>query len=158
MTQQQERPRTDRQIVAGLKCYQQMGKLNEEFICRMELCPYWSEDDDTGTSLCNVPQIIADAIGLLEADTPRLLTLDEVHALDEGDSVWMETRYIIKPDGEVSINLELGVVIPGTKEIHFDGWWDRLDRMTDYSDTQDMKARYWSAEPTDEQREATPWE
>ena len=88
---------------------------------------------------------------------PRILTLEEVHNLEAGDSVWLESRYIMEPDGRISLYIEQGVVIP-CGEIHFDGWWDKLERMTDYSEAPDMQARYWSAEPTDEQRKAVAWE
>ena len=65
---QPTRERTEHQVLDGLKCYQRMGELDKEFTCRMELCPYWGEDDDTSTSTCNVPQIIADAIALMEGE------------------------------------------------------------------------------------------
>lgn len=58
------------QTTEGLKCYLRMGELDKEFTCRMELCPYWSEDD-TGTSKCNVPGIIKDAIAILETIRKR---------------------------------------------------------------------------------------
>ena len=148
------RDRTKAQVLAGLKCYQRMGELDKEFTCRMELCPYWSEDVDTGTSICNVPLIIDDAIEIIE-NKARLLSIDEVRALQPGDSFWMEWWIVTNEKGDTETEVDMYVITPDGIA-HEEGSYQYLDRF-EFMQQPDYKTRAWSAEPTDAQREATAW-
>lgn len=92
-----------------------------------------------------------EAHGLLEEKRPRVLTLEEVRALQDGAAVWIEDNDKV-------------VVIPAIVN-HV---WNSLPNMVSFTAayTREVKAdmlwygvkwRCWTSCPTDEQREATPW-
>lgn len=86
-----------------------------------------------------------DALGLIDAK-PRVMTKDEVIALEEGALAWLEERYekdgrsYIQPMMSNGKGLMLGTHIDVNVAIM--GWHGR---------------RFWTARPTEEQREATTW-
>ena len=89
---------------------------------------------------------------------PRVLSLDELQALNEGAVVWGEHCY--KADGGYTPSTMAAMMRSGTKLVcagcelkieermftHPFNWFEDNERF-----------RFWSAKPTDEQREATPW-
>ena len=146
--------------LAGLECFKRMGQLDKELICKMEYCPYWSEDDDTGTSLCNVPQIVADAIEALEAkeaeQKPRLLTMEEVLAEEAGAVLWVE-----EAQGVVWNLFPLEIYVTskhpdtGTHYIFFITYHDiKQFECDEYNRTW----RCWNTRPTEAQTKAAPWD
>ena len=114
---------------------------------RCEKCPYgYGYLDQTGDNYvvsCNTDMMFDDALELLKAQEPRMMTVDEVAALKRGEVVWYEQHTpdgdYIQPmvaDGRGYIgNADLGV------KLCYLGHCERL----------------WTAEPTDEQREAVKW-
>lgn len=99
----------------------------------------------------------ADAMALLKAQEPRVMTLEEVVALPEGGGdVWIENTSMPGiPPWIIAATLtekmdwqELGALWFSDDCCHY---------VSDYNiDTADGW-RCWTARPTDEQREATPW-
>ena len=102
-------------------------------------CPLFKTDDCYFINM-------SDALELLKEQEPRVLTLEEMKALGVDDVVWFEELddsgksyiqpMIVCPDGEL-YGVHLGVSI----------YYMDLHRR-----------RFWSARPTDEQMEATPWQ
>lgn len=81
---------------------------------------------------------------LIDRDTsPHVLTLDELRGLPVGAVVWYEQR----ASGRTHI---MPMVV--TEDNHIGNW--ALGVCMDVIGQDD---RCWSARPTDEQREATPW-
>lgn len=92
--------------------------------------------------------IVEDAIALLKAQEPRVLTLEEVRN-NCPDCVYVETKTgwlecTIQDCGE-SDKYD-GIFVYGINEYFMESW-----------DIYGKWWRCWSAKPTDEQREATPW-
>lgn len=99
---------------------------------------------------------IDDAIAVLKAQEPRVMTLEELYRA-HGTPVWKETRrskrqlyqgWVLAYDIQKGLGItgmRLGMTQPSGRVV-----WYRLD---DYNDTW----RCWTSEPTEEQREATPW-
>lgn len=116
----------------------------------MKNCPYWRIE----TLNCS-QELAADALALLEAQQPRVLTLEEVQALHNNDVVWLEDK------GEPKI-------IPGiVKSRHL--WphsvavvtnFMRSDGCTVTGGDEDCGKRWrcWNKRPTDEQRKAVEWD
>ena len=88
-----------------------------------------------------------------EAD-PRIMTLDEVHAMKPGDSTWLEWR-ILHEDGTIAKGCEHWVLADDGNVYGPDSYtW--LSKVTE-ADDHDFQERHWTAKPTEEQRESTPW-
>ena len=89
------------------------------------------------------PMSLDDALELLKAQEPRVMTPTEIAALKENDIVWYEQH---GTDGDfiaamVADGREfIGNASIGVKLKYLDG-----------------SERLWTSRPTDEQREATPW-
>ena len=97
---------------------------------------------------CVSVPMLRDALALLKAQEPRVLTLEEVR--DEYEVVWLETKYL-QPTVCLFDNGESNV--------------DWLYFVFGSDDSYGMSAhlygknwRCWSSKPTEEQREAVPWE
>jgi hypothetical protein len=96
--------------------------------------------------------ICKDALALLKAQEPRVLSWDEVYANNRPFVVWHESRYgdeaepLAFVDGEY-VNSECTLYI----EMNF-------ANQRDYMADRDDGFRFWTAEPSFEQMEATPWE
>ena len=123
--------------IKGLRCHSEPKFGPDEYFC--ETCPY-----DEATCGLDVPN---DALSLLKAQEPRVMTLDEAAEAD--------TCYIEYACGEVKpAFLRFSVQVAGYKSYkvmtdnnhhYFDG------------DKYGIILRCWTSRPTDEQREATPW-
>ena len=131
-------------VVKGLAYCTQPIKDDEEYdyICPHDSCPYFREYK---AGKC-IGALCRDALTLLKAQQPRVMTLEEVKALAEDDLVWYE---------HVGINRLRPRVICYTdnSEIVFtDGgkWYFELDGYG-------KRWRCWTARPTPEQREAMKW-
>ena len=129
-------------VMIGLRACTEWGMTEDE--CMANGCPYLLEsttDDETATFRC-LRMLHEDAMNLI-APFPRLLTLDELRSLPLGAVVWYEKRakdqtyimpMVVTADGHIG-NWALGVCM----------------------DVIGQDDRCWSARPTDEQRDATPW-
>ena len=133
---------TDREkVMKGLEC---CIASDDDHECQEE-CPYydacWSEGEIRGYVLLK-----KDALELLKAQEPRVLTLEEVEALEEGTIVWVEENY----GGQRYLNPMVcnGHGFFGNFYLGIDiNYW-----------LCDGKKRFWNSKPTKEQSEATPWE
>lgn len=96
-------------------------------------------------------KVMREAIKLLKADAPRVLTLEEVRTLQDGALVWLEDN-------------DKADVIPGIVN-HV---WNSLPNLVSFTvaHTREVKAdmlwygvkwRCWSRRPSPEQMEATLW-
>ena len=56
------------ELIRAIKCNQR-NRRGEYFDCKMEYCPYWREDKETGYSICDTYKIESDAVELLTMDT-----------------------------------------------------------------------------------------
>ena len=103
--------------------------------------------------------LLNDATALLRSQEPRVMTLDEAQSIrDCGTLVWLETsggyegtRYKAIP-AIVSDNTH--GILP-EDAMHF---YNTAGRAWNSYNRDICGWRLWTAEPTDEQREATPWE
>lgn len=187
-------------VIKGLECYLTMRR-GEKVECKMEYCPYWEEDDDTGLSLCNSYQIQADALDLLKAHEiatvePKCINLtDETKAwLDKMDAV-----DALRNIADICMDWDGYRTVNGLGELVNEIWAyarycaDRLQKaqeprvmtleeaksafVIEYKsgklrevgmtvldlDIDPTNAYYgeiyrvWTSRPTDEQREAIPW-
>lgn len=113
------------EVIKALECCIDETKCGSE-------CPYW---DDNGNCRSNME---ADALALLKAQEPRVMTLEELRKYS--GPVWVEWR---------------------DKRYEYDNGWEVATFNENYAadgETYNGKEyRYWTAKPTDEQREATPW-
>jgi hypothetical protein len=94
-----------------------------------------------------IHQLIRDALALLKAQEPRVMTLDEVRKLPEGTLVWQESRGVNQPRPRVvhCVTDEFIIYTDGCK------WYFELD---DYG----TKFRLWTTEPSEMKRQAVKWE
>ena len=125
-------------VIKGLECCM------AEKICTSK-CPYKGQCDDGGYYYSKA---IEDAISLLKAQEPRVMTLEEVKQA-KGRDVWLELSGIFAETALTAATIE-GC---GTK-----GICTRYESLkyTQYC-VRPCGWRCWSARPTDEQRETTPW-
>jgi len=85
---------------------------------------------------------------------PRIMTLDEVHAMKPGESTWNEWR-LLREDGTIAMGLELWVLADDGNLYGPDSytWIKKVGEVND----PDMQERHWTAKPTEEQRKSAPW-
>ena len=115
--------------------------------CDPKECPYYVEMNNCEGML------MRDALTLLKAQEPRVLTLEEVKQHNNQDGcVWFEqptynavAAFVRKEDFEIEV---ISPYILGEPINH--GYWSN----SNYGKTW----RCWSSRPTDAEREATPWE
>ena len=113
-------------------------------------CPYYADCDATGSLVC-VP-LMRDALELLKAQEPRVMTLEEVTEHNNQDGcVWFEqptynpvAAFVRKEEFEIEV---ISPYILGNPINH--GYW--------LSSNYNVAWRCWTSRPTDEQREAIPW-
>ena len=130
---------TDREkVIKGLECCQEC----DGYTCR-NLCPYHDKNESENQTTCTC-RLAHDALALLKAQEPRVMTVSEIGALSNGDVVWVEFT-----DGRLlPMMVEDGCLMR----------WRFLWRICeDAFLDDDYKARAWTSRPTDEQRKATPW-
>lgn len=121
-------------------------------------CPYWNDEPDR----CGLHRgIMQDALALLKAQEPRVMTLEEVkhericwiEDADDGMTVRLfpATMFGIGEYANGSKSYMFLARKPWAIDAHDCEWWYLIE---DYGKTW----RCWTSCPTDEQREATPWE
>ena len=122
-------------------------------ICQGVHCPYHISRDEA--RLCRI-NLLFDVCSLLQIDAnaPRVMTLTEAF---DAEVAWLE-RYANPDDGVEPI------IQPVIIRYYENGYWQCLieqDESADLSlflDGFGTEFRFWTSRPTDEQREATPWE
>ena len=103
---------------------------------------------------------IGEAIALLKAQEPRVMTLEEVKALPDESDVWLEEFCSIVVATTISHQPTIYKVL---KRFNPDATYFYGIEHADYNSGEYMDADYgtewrcWTSRPTDEQREATPW-
>ena len=131
-------------VIKGLECcaFSKRGD-------KCEQCPYFSGCE---TEYGAFVELAHDALALLKAQEPRLLTLDEIH---DSMVVYLEagTEFLKRMDDD-------GVVlaIGGSERIGakcFITVWDV--GIAAMNDEYNVTWRAWSQRPTREQKEGTPW-
>ena len=92
--------------------------------------------------------LMADALSLLKAQEPRVMTLGEVKVIPYDADIWIETEYYV---GEITIFAATintkglrGVMVYGSHKTYDYEAYNKLWRC-------------WTSRPTDEQREAVKW-
>jgi hypothetical protein len=96
-----------------------------------------------------VELLLKDALSLLKAQEPRVMTLEEVKAIPYDADIWIETEYYV---GKITIFAATintkglrGVMVYGSHKIYDYEAYNKLWRC-------------WTSRPTDEQREAVKWD
>ena len=131
-------------VIKGLEC---CGYAT--FMDKCQECPYDGKD-------C-FKRLKADALALLKAQEPRVMTLEEVLALKFDDVVYVE----VVPTHAVLSAIVLDVIpkLPkigiGVVQFRYAPTWNGINN-ADLS-YYDKTWRCWTSRPTDAQREATPW-
>ena len=120
-------------VIKGLKAHGYTG-------CKY--CPYWGTGH-CGKSECR--QLARDALMLLEAQQPRVMTLEEVLG---GDECWLESRNDICGYGDA-------VLIRDGEFVDF--YRPRNINTFDFYGY-GSSWRCWTSRPTDEQRKAKKWD
>lgn len=143
---------TERETVAeGLKC-----RAENRLMKDCEHCHYgWAMGRRW---CCNFVKLSRDALKLLDRSAPRVLTEEELMALPDGSVVWEEFF-----NGEEGVATHLGpgmvcagqIIIPDSQGDLAEA--DLAECLRSWPDDDGNDFRYWSARPTDEQREATAW-
>ena len=124
---------TREEVIKGLEC------CSHEDIGDCYNCPY-----NAPTPHCDIA-MMRDALALLKAQEPRVMTVDDIKELDDGAVVWVEFS-----DGRL-----LPMVVDGGCLMRWQYIWRICDGMF-YDD--DYKSRAWTSRPTDKQRKAVKWD
>ena len=117
--------------IKGLRCHSEPKFGPDEYFC--ETCPY-----DEATCGLDVPN---DALSLLKAQEPRVMTLEEVLEWAETPAEKRDPIFFEQKEGKGPNGWICNSVCP--KDY--------------YLCCLDKDARCWTARPTDEQREEEPW-
>lgn len=112
-------------------------------------CPYF------GDNPCEI-QLIANAITLLKEQEPRVLTIEEVACKPHKEWLWFEEN--VYGHIEESAMVCAQIYAFGDSWIAVDVPSQTHDETIEFDNEHYGKTwRCWSAKPTEEQREATPW-
>jgi len=134
---------TREEVIRGLECCIS----GNPAICKRVGCPYAEEHDGIGDTC--IDHLMADALALLKAQEPRVMTVEEVKAF-EWDYCYLEQER--QPGKEYRM-------IMGDYALTCITWPCITSMRIEYGDSSyGVKWRCWTSRPTDEQREAVPWE
>lgn len=109
-----------------------------------DTCPYDGKDGCCGA-------VVSDAIALLKAQEPRVMTLEEINAVKQNDVLVYESNAAFKAIFHFIV--AEGVV---DNELRIKTEFERIDMAAPF-ETYNRVWRCWTSRPTDEQREAIPW-
>lgn len=135
-------------VIRGLKAHAVIG------MCGYN-CPYY---DCSGQGICS-EMLCADALSLLKAQEPRVLTLEEViehYSLPPVFPDDLGMRFDFYEDIQ-----PLYFDFPHPEDpwiVHWRGYAQIGKYLDDWKADYGKTWRCWTARPTDEQREATQWE
>ena len=136
--------------IKGLEC------CSIGLFCPDEECPY-EKDKEEKQENC-IALLARDALELLKAQEPHVMTLEEVFErskhMDE-DAVWIEFE---DEDGDMVV---YPAILSNSKPV-FEAEYSivaalRWEKKYFPLGTYGKKWRCWTSRPTDERREATPW-
>lgn len=121
-------------------------------------------DDVVYVGDISYPEALSMAIEALKAQEPMIISLKDVVCAEDGRVVWLETYF----DGNTVIEPFLACVDFTQKPVIINGWHSFINlNENDLADSivsiisdrfKVRKFRFWSAYPTDEQREAVAWQ
>ena len=129
-----------------------MDKL-EKVISNLAILRTWcavNPNYGIGLSVNDCQKVVAwldDALELLKAQEPRVMTVDEINQLSNGETVWVEIS-----DGRL-----LPMMVEDGTLMRWGYMWRICDEAFCTHEEGECAARAWTSRPTDEQREATPW-
>lgn len=130
-------------VINGLECCLANGHNN---------CSYKSTDEGIDKVTTCTTYLMQDALALLKAQEPRVMTLEEViEAAKQGEPMYIcEAKFPGSARWIIPINADLwGFEERGSHcQLHY----------YDYLSKQIGGFCCWTSRPTDAQREATPWE
>lgn len=125
----------------------------EKVIESFEMSYRYSNVDEDNTL---VPQqLVLDALALLKAQEPRVMTAEEVADCEEGTVLWVEERQGVTWN-LFPLEIDVSSTHPdtGTNYLFFITYHDiRKFECDEYNRTW----RCWTSRPTDEHREAIAW-
>ena len=132
-------------VIKGLEC---CIIADDDYYPECEKCPYRDTDGDT----CDTMRpLFSDALAMLKAQEPRVMTLEE--ALD-CNYCWFETHNWKNGDHFVPVLRALAMDDDSGRT-----FIDQNDDLFGFRDEEYGKTvRCWTARPTEEQREAVKWE
>lgn len=134
-------------VIKGLEC---CTKGDEVQFCRDEGCPYADVPDDC------MGDVMRDALELLKAQEPRVMTLEEVKGMKRLTICAVEQRSKVIKN---TFNAEYGGIVTLGNENFLDfGLYADTNRYRRTEAGYGKTWRCWTARPTPEQREAEPWE
>ena len=120
-------------------------------ICSHEDCPYYREYNG---GKC-ISAAVSDALALLKAQEPRVMTYDELNKLHADDVIWLE---------DIDKAEVIPAIVCGAPD--YSSVLDAVELCAYYRNkyiraiTKDYLERWrcWTSRPTDAQREAVKWE
>lgn len=129
-------------VIKGLKMHK-TGICNVLTASGKEYCPYWENNDNCMLELLN------DALSLLKAQEPRVMTMEELSELPIDTPVFCEEN-----NDECGWNVFYG--IDEEKDVCFCGFKASADyySLEEYGESW----RCWTSRPADSERKNTPWE
>lgn len=94
------------------------------------------------------------------AQTPRLLSLEDVKQLPMGATAWREYRWRDEDDGitRTEISPVMRAVCCGVPVLTDGESQEPLENLVPCEGSDITAERYWTARPTEEQRKAVPWD
>ena len=136
-------------VKAGLEC------CSIGLYCPDEECPY-EKDKEEKQENC-IALLARDALELLKAQEPRVLQIKEMAFLEI--AVFIETNGDLEGKG-TDLFLAIPYIYAASQNMS-DGYIAFVDGNTDVYDLQAIDYgklwRCWTSQPTDKQREETPW-
>lgn len=133
-------------VIKGLEC------CVAQPLPKCEACPY-EADTEEGTCFL-MDKMHEDALALLKAQEPRVMTIEEIEQWNQPD-VWMEMK-----DGKPDI---CGDYLMPMTRMHYEFWCAIIVDGSKHppalnGDYYGKTWRCWTSRPTDEQREAVKWD
>ena len=125
----------------------------EKVISRLRIIWTWASVGPSieGRCLEDIVRWLDDAIALLKAQEPRVMTWEEAQAnVNEGPFIIMEVR------DSTGTEIDYGVLVGDSYEMS-EGSLLTVCEFGLLKDDYGKRFRCWTSRPTDEQREAIPW-
>jgi len=128
-------------VLEGLECCARRKDTDVDYCNK---CPYFS---GCSTEFGAFAELASDALALLKAQEPRVMTLEEVKSLERDTVVWYEHTGVNKQRPRIVDQVyDSGIIFT-------DGWHWQFN-----ADAYGKKFRLWASRPTEAEREAVKWE
>ena len=146
-------------VIKALECCTAELGTNQHKDDFCQVCPYRDKNPDMWYCF-RKQDLMRDALALLKAHEPRVMTLKELDALGDKAIVWLECLYTV--DGMKTITVQPAIYQPENSGPEEDGYYCVVSSWSHsgfyHKDNYGCDWRCWTSCPDEKRRAEMPWQ